>query len=90
MNIPQAAVWQWMATTSDSVDSAGRRLATVILCVSLAFSLAGVTVNGLALYAVRANRRTVLIPWLVFQLLVIIGEDKVFLFICRIQMVFLA
>ena len=80
-----ASLWHWMATgdagrgnheDEDAEDDAARsdRLAAAVLGVVLLFSGVGVVVNGLALLAVRKNRRTLMIPWLVFQLLVIIGK----------------
>lgn len=90
-----ACIWHWMATSDEARRGDGDRLksdrlAAAVLGVVLLFSAVGVAVNALALLGVRRNRRTLMIPWLVFQLLVIIGEmdTKWFNYFVLLRMLF--
>ncbi len=77
-----ATAWHLMATNGGRFNevSPGH---TVTFVLALTFCLLGVSVNLLALLAVRKGQRTLIIPWLVFQLLVIIGKSRVFSHVCK-------
>ena len=56
-------------------DTAASNTAHVIIFILvLIFSGIGVAVNLLVLVAIRMNRRSLILPWLVFQFMVILGK----------------
>ena len=58
-------------SNSSSSDNAAH---VIIFIIVLLFSGIGITVNVLVLAAIRLNRRTLILPWLVFQFMVILGK----------------
>ena len=46
----------------------------VIFAVLLVFNTIGVLANILVMVGIKLNKRSLLLPWLVFQLMVILGE----------------
>ena len=57
-------------------ESASSALGIVVFVLVLLFSGVGVVANLLVLVAIRVNRRTLMLPWLVFQLMVVLGKKK--------------
>ena len=56
-------------------DNPGSFRKIVIFSIVLIFTLTGVMVNLLVILSMRANKRTLIIPWLVYHTGVIIGEN---------------
>ena len=46
----------------------------VVFAVLLVFNAIGVLANILVMVGIKLNKRSLLLPWLVFQLMVILGE----------------
>ena len=46
----------------------------VVFAVLLVFNAIGVLANILVMLGIKLNKRSLLLPWLVFQLMVILGE----------------
>ena len=46
----------------------------VVFAVLLVFNAIGVLANVLVMLGIKLNKRSLLLPWLVFQLMVILGE----------------
>ena len=59
--------------------AAASTLAVVTYVLVLGFCLLGSGVNLLVLLAVKRNQRSLMLPWLVFQVMVILGEKLDFL-----------
>ena len=57
-------------------DNDGSFRKIVIFSIVLIFTLTGVMVNLLVILSMRANKRTLIIPWLVYHTGVIIGENS--------------
>ena len=64
-------LWRSLATPEAAASPAG--LVTFVLVLLL--SSVGVVANLLVLVAIRVSRRTLMLPWLVFQLMVVLGEN---------------
>ena len=58
---------------NDDNDGSFRKI--VIFSIVLIFTLTGVMVNLLVILSMRANKRTLIIPWLVYHTGVIIGKN---------------
>ena len=59
---------------NENGDNEGSLRKIVIFSVVLIFALTGVMVNLLVLLSMKANKRTLILPWLVYHTGAIIGE----------------
>ena len=62
----------WRSLAPEEAASSAPGIVTFVLV--LLFSGVGVVANLLVLVAIRVNRRTLMLPWLVFQLMVVLGK----------------
>ncbi len=46
----------------------------MVFAVILVFNVIGILANVLVMLGIHLNKRSLLLPWLVFQLMVILGE----------------
>ena len=58
---------------TDKLDDSFKKI--VIFSIVLVFALTGVMVNLLVLLSMRSNKRTLILPWLVYHTGVIIGKN---------------
>ena len=62
---------------NEKLDESFKKI--VIFSIVLVFALTGVMVNLLVLLSMRSNKRTLILPWLVYHTGIIIGKKKKYL-----------
>lgn len=72
--VSAATVTIWHLVTPTSPDGSDVNVRRVAFVLVLLFSVLGIAVNLLVLLGVHRNQRSLLLPWLVFQLMVILGQ----------------